>query len=173
MLKDFKRNATKIAISTLKAVPGGQGQIQKQTNNLLEKVEKDLQSSLKDLPKYLEIPKEGIEEKKILNMLGDIQKREEDHWKKGRVTGCIYVGDEKGSELINRAFSMFTLSNPLHPDVFPSIRKFESEILSMSVNLLHGGRDACGALTSGGTESILMAMKAYRDSRPEITEPEM
>jgi sphinganine-1-phosphate aldolase len=44
------------------------------------------------------------------------------------------------------------------------VRKFEAEIVAMVVSMLHGGGDvgACGSLTSGGSESILMAVKAYR-----------
>ncbi len=50
------------------------------------------------------------------------------------------------------------------PGVFTSVRKFEAEIVAMVVSMLHGGGDAgaCGSLTSGGSESILMAVKAYR-----------
>lgn len=60
------------------------------------------------------------------------------------------------------AFEMFALANPLHPDVFPFVRKMEAEVISMVVSLFHGGPTGCGAVTSGGTESILMAMKACR-----------
>ncbi len=61
---------------------------------------------------------------------------------------------------------MFALSNPLHPDVFPMVRKMEAECVQMVINLFNGGTAACGVLTSGGTESILMAMKAYRYHMP-------
>lgn len=54
-------------------------------------------------------------------------------------------------------------SNPLHSDIFPGVRKMEAEVVSMTLNMFHGGPDSAGAMTSGGTESILMAMKAYRD----------
>jgi len=76
----------------------------------------------------------------------------------------------------------FALSNPLHPDVFPSVRKMEAEVVSMCLDLFNGdaaesGRgQACGGMTSGGTESILMAIKAYRDmakATKGITEPEL
>ena len=75
------------------------------------------------------------------------------------------------------ALAIFASTNPLHPEVFPSIRKFESEIIAMTLNLLANGVDgACGAVTSGGTESILMAVKAHRDyyrTHKGITQPEM
>jgi sphinganine-1-phosphate aldolase len=71
---------------------------------------------------------------------------------------------------------MFALSNPLHPDVFPFTRKMEAEIISMCLRLFNGGEDSCGVMTSGGTESIMLAMKAYRDwARAEkgIVSPEI
>jgi sphinganine-1-phosphate aldolase len=37
------------------------------------------------------------------------------------------------------------------------------QIVRMTLSMMHGGDEACGALTSGGTESILMAVKAHRD----------
>lgn len=71
----------------------------------------------------------------------------------------------------------FLLSNPLHPDVFPGVRKMEAEVIAMTLSLFHAdSQRGCGTTTSGGTESIIMACKAYRDwARVErgITEPEM
>src|SRR5205823_6006821 len=56
-------------------------------------------------------------------------------------------------------------------------RRFETEILSIAAGLLHGGSDAAGNLTTGGTESILMALKTARDwaraERPRVTAPEV
>ena len=50
------------------------------------------------------------------------------------------------------------VSNPLHPDVFPFVRKMEAEVVQMCCAMFHGGEEACGTMTSGGTESILMAV---------------
>ena len=56
-------------------------------------------------------------------------------------------------------------------------RKFENEAVSMTAHMLNGDSETAGNVTSGGTESILMAMKAYRDRAralwPHITDPEM
>eukprot|EP01052_Picozoa_sp_SAG31_P009213 SAG31_NODE_480_length_15108_cov_56.073423_2_plen_289_part_00 len=71
---------------------------------------------------------------------------------------------------------MFNSSNLLYPEVFPGIRKFEAELVAMVISMLNGGEcGAVGLLSSGGTESILLAMLAYREQgrergieRPEI-----
>jgi sphinganine-1-phosphate aldolase len=75
----------------------------------------------------------------------------------------------------------FAHTNPLHPDVFPSIPRFESEVVNMTATFLGSklqaaGGQVCGNMTSGGTESILMAVKTTRDfmkATRGITAPEM
>jgi sphinganine-1-phosphate aldolase len=77
--------------------------------------------------------------------------------------------------VIVAAFERYAVSNPLHPDVFPTIRKMEAEIVSMCLRMYNNPNGA-GTMTSGGTESIVMAVKTYRDWAREvkgITEPEM
>eukprot|EP00117_Sycon_ciliatum_P024194 scpid57351/ scgid20363/ Sphingosine-1-phosphate lyase 1; Sphingosine-1-phosphate aldolase len=99
-------------------------------------------------------------------------------WKKGRCSGTVYFNSEELSETLCEVYSKFAWSNPLHADVFPSIRKMEGEVVQMVVEMFHGPANACGAMTSGGTESILMACRAYRQigyergiAVPEIVAP--
>lgn len=79
--------------------------------------------------------------------------------------------------MLSEVWSTFMHTNALNPMMYPSLRKFETEIISMTAWMLNGDDKSCGALTSGGTESILMAVKAYRDRakklRPNITKPNM
>ncbi|KAK4688526.1 sphinganine-1-phosphate aldolase, partial [Tremellales sp. Uapishka_1] len=93
----------------------------------------------------------------------------------GRVSGTVYHGGAELNAIITEAMSKFVVSNPLHPDVFPGVRKMESEVVSMCLNLFNAPNGA-GTTTSGGTESILMACKTYRDwarSTKGVTNPEM
>ena len=57
--------------------------------------------------------------------LGDV------NWKDGRVSGTIYHGGEDLTQLQAKAYSMFAVTNPLHPGVFPGVRKMEAEIVAM------------------------------------------
>lgn len=72
---------------------------------------------------------------------------------------------------------MYSIANPLHLDIWPSALKFESEIIAMTASMLNGGdKNVCGCTTSGGTESIILAIKAHRDYYREnhgISCPEM
>ena len=80
---------------------------------------------------------------------------------------------------MSRVYTLFAAANQLHADVWPSITKFEAEIVAMTAHMLGADRTAdpiVGLVSSGGTESILLAMKAYRDWAREtlgIAEPEI
>ena len=62
-----------------------------------------------------------------------------------------------------KAHNSYFSENGLNPMAFQSLKSLEDDVVSMTAQMLHGGEDAVGTMTSGGTESILMAMKAYRD----------
>jgi sphinganine-1-phosphate aldolase len=79
-------------------------------------------------------------------------------------------------KVIVAAYQKYCVSNPLHPDVFPAIRKMEAEVVAMCLKMYNAPPEGAGAMTSGGTESIIMALKTYRDWARDvkgITEPEM
>jgi glutamate/tyrosine decarboxylase-like PLP-dependent enzyme len=61
------------------------------------------------------------------------------------------------------AYALFASENGLGPAAFPSLARMEKEVLAAGLGLLHGPAGATGAMTSGGTDSILMAVKAARD----------
>ncbi len=98
-------------------------------------------------------------------------------WEKGRAFGLIYHINEEIDSLLQDAFTMFFSENGLNPTAFPSLRKFETEVVAMSATLLHGDENVAGNMTSGGTESILCAVKTARDwardHLPKATEPEI
>ena len=75
------------------------------------------------------------------------------------------------------AFSKTMHTNALNPTAFPSLLLYENEVVSMCADLMHGDGLVAGSMTSGGTESVLMAFKSYRDmarkQRPWITAPEV
>ena len=84
-------------------------------------------------------------------------------WHGGQVTGAIYHGEKAYTEFVGRVYGMFAFCNPLHAALHPATRQMDAEVVQMVVNLYRGGEGCCGAFTTGGTESILMAVKAYRD----------
>jgi glutamate/tyrosine decarboxylase-like PLP-dependent enzyme len=122
------------------------------------------------------IPEKGIPEEFLLKEMEGV--REEDtNWREGRVWSLVYHATDKHTEMLKKAYTMFFSKNALSPIAFPSLKKFEIEVISMAVDLFSGDKRCCGSMTSGGTESILMAIKTYRDwardKFPNIKEPEM
>ncbi len=83
----------------------------------------------------------------------------------------------KKTALVQMFFHAFMHDNALNPMVFPSLRQFEVETVAMVASMLHGDGAVVGSVTSGGTESILMAVKTYRDRArnlfPKIRHPEI
>lgn len=60
---------------------------------------------------------------------------------------------EEINEIVKEAYTMFFHENGLSPMAFPSLRKFETEVIAMTADLLGGGPEAAGSMTSGGSES--------------------
>ena len=50
-------------------------------------------------------------------------------WRSGRISGCVYHGGDDLSDVMGEAFKRYALANPLHPDVFPSLRKVRRDEL--------------------------------------------
>jgi glutamate/tyrosine decarboxylase-like PLP-dependent enzyme len=98
-------------------------------------------------------------------------------WQKGRAFSLVYHAGEEVDDLLKEASLLFFSENGLNPTAFPSLRKFETEVIAMTASLLGGDANTVGTVTSGGTESLLMAVKTARDwarkNRPEIKNPEM
>lgn len=94
------------------------------------------------------------------------------------VASSYYILADGGDDLTKvlvSAFERYAVSNPLHPDIFPAVRKMEAEIVSICLRMYNNPNGA-GTTTSGGTESIIMSVKTHKDWAREvkgIKEPEM
>jgi len=98
-------------------------------------------------------------------------------WRGARLFGFVYRVEDEVMDLARDAYARFIAENGLSPFAFPSLRRFETEVVAMTANMLGGGESVVGTMSSGGTESILLAVKAARDharaTRPDITAPEL
>jgi glutamate/tyrosine decarboxylase-like PLP-dependent enzyme len=107
-------------------------------------------------------PKHGMARGDVLADLDRARAKDAD-WRGGKTWSLVYFAGDEVMQVSKAAYDMFFSANGLSPLAFPSLRRFEAEILAMTADLLNGGAEAAGTLTSGGTESILMAVKAARD----------
>ncbi len=84
-------------------------------------------------------------------------------WRNGRVPMFIHYAGDDVLEVAKKAYLMYFSENGLGLRAFRSLAGFETEVVQMGLGLLHGNADARGAMTTGGTESIFLAVKAARD----------
>jgi glutamate/tyrosine decarboxylase-like PLP-dependent enzyme len=145
------------------------------SNDDVSSVEKAVKPYRGEYPTYDRIPAKGLDRAEVIEQIEEMAARERDRWQDGFASGSVYNGDPEHIEFLNRVYAVTSQANPLHADLWPSTVKFEAEIVAMTANMLGGVPGVCGTVTSGGTESILSAMKVYRDRAYArgITEPEM
>ncbi len=124
----------------------------------------------------MHIPERGLTRQEIFSFL-NIAKSYDAKWDQGRIYAYIYDPGEDVMEVGKQAFLAYMVENGLDPTTFPSLLKLEGDVTRAVIHLLRGGEQVVGSVTTGGTESILMAVKTARDwarqHRPEIREPEM
>lgn len=163
----------------LKKVPAVQKQIEKEYDTLLSGLETSLKPYRGEFVAYEQLPENGRSHATILAELETLKQKEENAWREGFASGAVYHGDDAHITFLNQVYALHSQSNPLHADLWPSASKFEAEIIAMTANMLGSSQtpdEIVGSVSSGGTESILLAMKTYRDWAREtkgITRPEM
>jgi sphinganine-1-phosphate aldolase len=125
-----------------------------------------------ELPTFDRLPDRGRDRADVLADLEAMASRERTRWEDGHVSGAVYHGDPEHVAFLARAYALHSQHNPLHVDLWPSTTKLEAEIVAMTAALLGGGEDVTGVVSSGGTESIMLAVKAHRD-RAGVEAPQM
>ncbi|CAK9300315.1 unnamed protein product [Gordionus sp. m RMFG-2023] len=138
--------------------------VSKNLSETEQDIRKKLHQCFKNVKYINKIPENGVEKISILAISKEYRNIDVKYLNDGKISGCLY--HEVDSNLIDiqtELYKMFAYSNPLHPDVYPSIMKMESEIVRMCCNLYGGDDNSCGTVTTGGTESILLACLAYRN----------
>ena len=169
----------------VKHLPAVKQKIEREFEPLINGLETTLKPYRDQFETCVEIPDSGRDPSDILKEMQALSDLEQARWQEGYASGAVYHGDAGHIDFLNQIYALNSQSNPLHADLWPSSSKYESEIVSMTAKML--GADAvvgkaeseqeiCGVVTSGGTESILLAMKTYRDwarDRKKIKRPEM
>jgi sphinganine-1-phosphate aldolase len=124
----------------------------------------------------IRFPKKGRSRDEIMVELAASQ-MEDVQWREGKTFSLVYHAGEEVTDLLMAAYILFFSQNALNPTAFPSLRKLETEVVLMAADLLGGDENVVGNMTSGGTESCLMAVKTARDwflsQHPDVQKPEM
>lgn len=128
------------------------------------------------------IPERGRPAADVIAEVSAFAAREDAAGDDGRVSGSLYCGDHEHYHVLSEVFEKFAHVNVLQRDMYPSATKFEAEIIAMVADMLHGtgeGSEVCGVVTSGGSESLITALYAYREqarvergvTRPNVVMP--
>ena len=161
----------------IKKIPSVSRKIEKEYDEMMAVLESSVKPYKGEFASYTKIPAVGRGQEEIIQEMEALRGREQTVWKDGFVSGAVYHGNQEHIDFLNKVYAINSQSNPLHADVWPSATKFEAEIVAMTADMLGGAdQDVFGTVSSGGTESIMLAMKTYRDrARQEkgITRPEM
>ncbi len=84
-------------------------------------------------------------------------------WRHGRNGYNVFFAGEDVLKVVKEAYGMFMSENGLNQGAFPSLKTMEDEVVEMALDLFKAPDGAAGSMSSGGTESILLAVKACRD----------
>ncbi len=132
--------------------------------------------SQQSIPRPGGLPRQGLDKRTLFREM-ESARANDVNWQQGRVFSLVFDGGPDVHEVAEKAYMQFFSENALNPTAFPSLRKFESEVIAMTAGLLNGDEQVVGNMTSGGTESLLMTMLTARewarDQRPGIALPEV
>ena len=124
------------------------------------------------------LPKKGRPYGEVLADLEGFGK-DDPAYKEAKTWSLVYYLDAEYTGFLESAYGTYFSANGLNPTAFKSLKRFEREVLRVTSELFHGNDEACGVMTSGGTESCLLAVKTYRDlgrsrgiRKPEMILPE-
>lgn len=124
----------------------------------------------------IKFPEKGLETDTVIAEL-KAHRSDDASWRNGRMFGYIYHPGSREAEVVGQAYQLFMNENALNPSLFSSLRRLENETVAMVADLLHAGEGFAGNLTTGGSESMLVAVKTARDwarkHKPGISEPEI
>jgi sphinganine-1-phosphate aldolase len=119
------------------------------------------------------LPANGRSRDDVLTDLAAMRTRDV-RWREGYSFTLAYFAGEDVHDLAEHVFGQWMSENALNTDAFPSLRVIQNDVVGIVTDWLEGGEEAAGFMTTGGTESILLAVKAARErGRAErgISEP--
>ncbi len=123
-------------------------------------------------------PETGRPFEEILRELDSFGK-DDPNYKEAKTWSLVYYLNEEYTQFLEKAYAKYFSANGLNPTAFKSLKRLEKEVLRFTAELFHVDEEACGVMTSCGTESCMLAVKTYRDlgrskgiKKPEMIIPE-
>lgn len=162
---DTLREWHKLGVKTLifrfaVKLPFVSGKVESEFSKMRADFQKKYSEQRKDCVTHL--PEKPMPVEDIMKVIKKSGEDSRHCWKDSVISGCVYINDDDHWKFINDVMAPFVHTNALHMDEFKRVTQMESEIIRICCNMYNGDEKTCGVLTSGGTESICLAMLAYR-----------
>ena len=124
----------------------------------------------------MKLPAAGLEKDEVRRRLDEVFAHDLE-WRTGKTYAYVYDAGAEVEDVGREAFGRFLFQNAIDPTAFPSVLALENDLVRIAADHLRGDEQVVGTFTSGGTESILLALKAARNqaraARPEVGTPEI
>jgi len=153
----------KIIFKWIRKIPAVRRKLEGEKAKIRMEFLEELNKPSQGLEDIVQLPSKGLSRDDVIKKTMSYFEVGEMDWKNGAMSGTVYNSSKELGDLITEVYGMGAWMNPLHPDAFPGLRQMESEVVRMACDMFQGGEEACGCVTTGGTESILLACKAYRE----------
>lgn len=127
----------RFVVGLLLRLPSSRRQVESELSTLRASLSAKLAPPYPQLRRDVVLPAAGLSRSELSEELGKLvllgQKDGKTDWAEGRVSGAVYHDVQEVDEIANEAYRLFSISNPLHPDVFPAVRKMEAEVVRYSL----------------------------------------
>jgi sphinganine-1-phosphate aldolase len=121
----------------------------------------------------MSLPKDGLPAEQVLDEIRALRTADRPTHG-GRLFAYVYDPGVSGlDDLATSAYALAAHVNGLDPTAFPSLLAMENALVGAAADVLGGPPGVVGSVTGGGTESLLLAVKAARDARPEVDRPRL
>lgn len=178
----WSKTSTSNLVYLVRSLPIVRTVVARKIDKIGQEIRADLLQIYQNEEFISQLPKKPLGPEVLLKKVKHYQMFDTCNWQQGRISGAIYTNNQSHyNRILLSVFESNMWSNPLHSDVFAGVRKMEGEIIRMVSSMYRGDpKKVVGSVTSGGTESIIMACKAYRDyaikikgvkGKPEIVAP--
>lgn len=118
------------------------------------------------------LPMNGLDNDTITNYINTLKSNDTPY---KLISGAVYDNNNQHQYIMMEAYKEFAYSNPMHGDIYNSIVYMERNIINILSKLLDN-TISCGTITNGGTESIFLSVKTYRDlhktKQPNVVVPD-
>jgi glutamate/tyrosine decarboxylase-like PLP-dependent enzyme len=167
-LREVWRSTEQRALHYARKIPFVRNKMEEQYAGMLKTLASSIRPYKGETVTHRALPATGHPREQVLADMKKLQAREHKA-DEGYVSGAVYHGGAEHSAFLAEVYAAHLHGNPLHSDVWPSLTKYEAEIIQMTATMLGADPEdrsdarICGAVTSGGSESIFLALKTYRD----------